>query len=143
MLDMGGEGCMLLGTQIPIVKPAVPADARMRLLNANANEHPLKIKLSAHIRTGIITEPQRNKVCGSDVHKCFLIATIRSRDGNRDSKLKKFFLRIQAKKGSKVAAAALARKVLCILHHLLVNQCTWKKRIRRIRGRSGQYHHPP
>jgi hypothetical protein len=23
MLDMGGEGCMLLGTQIPIVKPAI------------------------------------------------------------------------------------------------------------------------
>ena len=40
----------------------------------------------------------------------------------KDSKLKKFFLRIQAKKGSKVAAVALARKVLCILHHLLVNQ---------------------
>ena len=28
----------------------------------------------------------------------------------------------QAKKGSKVAAVALARKVLCILHHLLMNQ---------------------
>ena len=40
----------------------------------------------------------------------------------KDSKLKKFFLRIQAKKGSKVAAVALARKVLCILHHLLINQ---------------------
>jgi hypothetical protein len=31
-------------------------------------------------------------------------------------------LRIQAKKGSKVAAVALARKILCILHHLLTNQ---------------------
>jgi transposase len=40
----------------------------------------------------------------------------------RNSKLNKFFLRIQAKKGSKVAAVALARKVLCILHHLLMNQ---------------------
>ena len=40
----------------------------------------------------------------------------------KDSKLKKFFMRIQSKKGSKVAAVALARKVLCILHHLLVNQ---------------------
>jgi transposase len=40
----------------------------------------------------------------------------------KDSKLTKFFLRIQAKKGSKVAAVALARKVLCILHHLLINQ---------------------
>lgn len=57
----------------------------MRLLNANANEHPLRIKLSAHIRTGIIMEPQRNKVCGIDVHKRFLIATILSRDGKKDS----------------------------------------------------------
>jgi len=40
----------------------------------------------------------------------------------KDSKLQRFFLRIQAKKGSKVAAVALARKVLCILHHLLMNQ---------------------
>lgn len=39
----------------------------------------------------------------------------------KDSKLGRFFLRIQAKKGSKVAAVALARKVLCILHHLLMN----------------------
>jgi len=36
--------------------------------------------------------------------------------------LKKFFLRVQAKKGHKVDAVALARKVLCILHHLLMNR---------------------
>jgi transposase len=40
----------------------------------------------------------------------------------KDSKLKRFFLRIQKKKGSKIAAVALARKVLCILFHLLINQ---------------------
>ncbi len=38
------------------------------------------------------------------------------------SRLKRFFLRIQAKKGHNVAAVALARKVLCILHHLLINR---------------------
>jgi transposase len=38
------------------------------------------------------------------------------------SKLKRFFRRIQAKKGYNVAAVALARKVLCILHHLLMNR---------------------
>jgi transposase len=41
---------------------------------------------------------------------------------HRNSKLKRFFQRIKAKKGSKVAAVALARKVLCILHHLLTNR---------------------
>jgi transposase len=37
----------------------------------------------------------------------------------RDSKFKRFFLHLKAKKGSKVAAVALARKMICILHHLL------------------------
>lgn len=40
----------------------------------------------------------------------------------KGGKLKKFFLKIRAKKGYLVAIIALARKVLCILHHLLVNQ---------------------
>jgi len=40
----------------------------------------------------------------------------------KKSKLKKFFHRIQAKKGYNVAAVALARKVLCILYHLLMNR---------------------
>ena len=38
------------------------------------------------------------------------------------STLKRFFLRVQSKKGHNVAAVALARKVLCILHHLLINR---------------------
>jgi transposase len=40
----------------------------------------------------------------------------------KNTKLKRFFLRVRAKKGYKVAIVALARKVLCILHHLLTNQ---------------------
>src|SRR3990172_13301253 len=40
----------------------------------------------------------------------------------KNSKLKKFFLHILEKKGKKKAIIALARKVLCILHHLLVNR---------------------
>jgi len=38
------------------------------------------------------------------------------------SKLKSFFLRIRAKKGTNIAAVALARTVLCIVHHLLTVQ---------------------
>ena len=37
-------------------------------------------------------------------------------------KLKRFFLRVKAKKGYNVAIVALARKILCILHHLLLNK---------------------
>jgi len=38
-----------------------------------------------------------------------------------DSKLRLFFLRVTARRGKKKAYVALARKILCIIHHLLVN----------------------
>lgn len=38
------------------------------------------------------------------------------------SKLKKFFLRIKARRGAKIGIVALARKVLCILYHLLIHR---------------------
>lgn len=59
---------------------------------------------------------------GSKHIRRMLIQVAYAISGTKSSKLKRFFLRIKAKKGSKVAAVALARKVLCILHHLLVNQ---------------------
>ena len=40
----------------------------------------------------------------------------------RISKLKKFFLRVKARIGVKIGIVALARKVLCILYHLLVRR---------------------
>ncbi len=38
------------------------------------------------------------------------------------SKLKKFFLRVKARRGAKIGIVALARKVLCILYHLPVRR---------------------
>ncbi|HEY9247437.1 MAG TPA: transposase, partial [Candidatus Methanoperedens sp.] len=38
------------------------------------------------------------------------------------NKLKSFFLRVKARQGFNKAIVALARKVLCILHHLLTNR---------------------
>jgi len=49
-------------------------------------------------------------------------AIIRTR---RNTKLKKFFLRIKARRGTKIGVVALARKVLCILYHLLIHQETY------------------
>jgi transposase len=40
----------------------------------------------------------------------------------QDSRLKRFFLRIKARRGIKIAVVALARKVLCLLYHLMINQ---------------------
>jgi transposase len=44
-------------------------------------------------------------------------------------KLKRFFLRIMERKGFKVAIVALARKILCILHHLLMNRETYEDEV--------------
>jgi transposase len=44
----------------------------------------------------------------------------------RDSKLKKFFLRIKARRGAKIGVVALARKVLCILYHLIISHETYQ-----------------
>ena len=74
-----------------------------KLINGHITEHG-----SPHIRSMIIEV----------VH-----AIIRTK---RDSKLKKFFLRIKARRGTKICVVALARKVLCILYHLLIRQETYQ-----------------
>jgi len=59
---------------------------------------------------------------GSRHIRWILVQVARVIARGRNSKLKRFFLRIKSKKGSNVAVVALARKVLCILHHLLMNR---------------------
>ena len=44
----------------------------------------------------------------------------------RNSKIKKFFLRIKARRGTKIGLVALARKVLCNLYHLIIRQETYQ-----------------
>ena len=66
--------------------------------------------------TGSITKQ------GSKHVRRMLVQVAHAISKSRNSKLKRFFLRILAKKGRKKAIVALARKVLCILHHLLVNR---------------------
>ena len=59
---------------------------------------------------------------GSKHVRRMLVQVAHAISKSRNSKLKRFFLHILAKKGKKKAIVALARKVLCILHHLLVNR---------------------
>jgi transposase len=59
---------------------------------------------------------------GSKHIKRMLIQSAHAISRTKDSRLKRFFLRVKAKAGTKKAAVALARKVLCILHHLLINR---------------------
>ena len=66
--------------------------------------------------TGSITKQ------GSKHIRWILVQVAQAAAKKRGSKLRKFFLRVKARKGHNVAVVALARKILCILHHLLMNQ---------------------
>ena len=59
---------------------------------------------------------------GSKHVRRMLVQVAHAISRTKNSRLKSFFLRLKAKKGTNVAIVALARKVLCILHHLLVNR---------------------
>ena len=58
---------------------------------------------------------------GSKWLRRIMIQAAHSASKVRDSRLRRFYLRVKARKGSKTAIVALARKMLTIIHHLLVN----------------------
>jgi len=66
--------------------------------------------------TGSITKQ------GSKHIRWILVQVAQAAAKKRGSKLRKFFLRVKARKGHNVAIVALARKILCILYHLLMNK---------------------
>jgi transposase len=59
---------------------------------------------------------------GSKHIRWILVEIAYAASRKRGSKLKNFFNRVRARKGSKVAIVALARKIICILYHLLIKQ---------------------
>ncbi len=59
---------------------------------------------------------------GNKFLRTFLVLAANSIAIGRPNKLRFFFQRIQAKKGRKKAIVALARKLACIIHHLLTNK---------------------
>lgn len=71
---------------------------------------------SDKLLTGSITKQ------GSKHIRWILVQVAQAAAKKRGSKLRKFFLRVKARKGHNVAVVALARKILCILYHLLMNQ---------------------
>ncbi len=66
--------------------------------------------------TGSITKQ------GSKHIRWMLVQVAQAALKKRESRFRRFFLRIKARKGHNVAVVALARKILCILFHLLMNQ---------------------
>jgi len=68
------------------------------------------------LKTGKITKT------GSKHLRWILVEVAQAAARKKNSVLKKFFMRLKARKGYTVAIVALARKILCILWHLLMNR---------------------
>jgi transposase len=68
------------------------------------------------LRTGRITKT------GSKHLRWILVEVAQAAARKKNSVLRTFFLRLKARKGYTVAIVALARKILCILWHLLTNR---------------------
>lgn len=77
---------------------------------------PFVNQSAGKLHTGSITKH------GSKHLRWIMVQVAHAASKKIGSKLRKFYLRIRARKGAKVAIVALARKILCILHHLLTNQ---------------------
>jgi len=77
---------------------------------------PYVYQSAGKLYTGPITKQ------GSKHMRWILVQVARAASKVKGSRLKRFFLRIKARRGSNVATIALARKILCILYHLLINQ---------------------
>ena len=68
------------------------------------------------LHTGCITKH------GSKHLRWIMVQVAHAASKKVGSKLRKFYLRVRARRGANMAIVALARKILCILHHLLMNQ---------------------
>jgi hypothetical protein len=77
---------------------------------------PYVYQSAGKLYTGPITKQ------GSKHMRWILVQVARAASKVKGSRLERFFLRIKARRGSNVATIALARKILCILYHLLINQ---------------------
>jgi transposase len=77
---------------------------------------PYVYKSAGKIYTGPITKQ------GSKHLRRIMVQVDHAASRVKGSRFRRFFLRIKARRGYNVAIVALARKILCILYHLLINQ---------------------
>jgi transposase len=68
------------------------------------------------LNTGCITKH------GSKHLRWIMVQVAHAASKKIGSKLRRLYLRVRARRGANVAIVAFARKILCILYHLLMNQ---------------------
>jgi transposase len=77
---------------------------------------PYVYQSAGKLYTGPITK------MGSKHMRWILVQVAHAASRVKNSKFRRFFLRVRGRRGYNVAIVALARKILCILYHLLINQ---------------------
>jgi transposase len=77
---------------------------------------PYVYQSAGKLYTGPITK------MGSKHLRWILVQVAHAASRVKNSMLRRFFLRVRGRRGYNVAIVALARKILCILYHLLINQ---------------------
>jgi transposase len=77
---------------------------------------PYVYQSAGKLYTGPITK------MGSKHLRWILVQVAHAASRVKNSMFRRFFLRVRGRRGYNVAIVALARKILCILYHLLINQ---------------------
>ena len=86
MFDMGGEGRRVYGTSSPEIETCQdPPNTGLRQRTRMGNPSQLRNFSAAHIRTMTYAGKHRDRVCGADVHKDLIVATITGRDETKIS----------------------------------------------------------
>ena len=86
MFDMGGEGRRVYGTSSPEIETCQdPPNTGLRQRTRMGNPSQLRNFSAAHIRTMTYMGKHKDRVCGADVHKDLIVATITGRDETKIS----------------------------------------------------------
>lgn len=88
---------------------------------------PYVYQSAGKLYTGPITK------MGSKHLRWILVQVAHAASRVKNSMLRRFFLRVRGRRGYNVAIVALARKILCILYHLLINQEMYLEEVKKPR----------
>lgn len=88
---------------------------------------PYVYQSAGKLYTGPITK------MGSKHLRWILVQVAHAASRVKSSMFRRFFLRVRGRRGYNVAIVALARKILCILYHLLINQEMYLEEVRKPR----------
>jgi transposase len=86
---------------------------------------PYVYQSAGKLNTGCMTKQ------GSKQMRWIVVQVVNASSRGKDSWFRKFYLRVKTRRGNKLAIIALARKIRCVIHHLLINQEVYSEDIKK------------